>query len=408
MVILSASWVAPMDVPIIRDGAVAIAGGRIVAVGVAKQIVKEYPAARRENLGAAILLPGLINAHTHLELSDRTQAAPTGSFADWVMSLRGGTLTPAAATHLGIDQSLKFGVTCVGDISQISRVSREVIARSPLRAVSFGEVLGLGQRRTRFEELLPDAIDRSLATSRLRIGISPHSPYTVDLEGFERCLSQAIQHHLPLATHLAEVPEEREFLANQSGPLRGMWDKLSWWESGIKTFNGSPIEMAESIGLLRNNALLAHVNDCNDDELNLLARGNASVVYCPRTHAYFGRPAHRWREMIARGINVAVGTDSCVSSPDLNLVDDLRQLRAEAPEIDAQLIWQLATTRSARALGWQDQIGSIAANKSADLIAFDVGGDDPLEELLCGKQLPKSIWIEGNRLTDRSGPASRD
>src|SRR5205823_6508560 len=118
---------------------------------------------------------------------------------------------------------------------------------------------------------------------------------------------------LPLAIHLAEIPEEREFLRSHTGPLREMWQRLGHWEDFPGTFAGSPVAFAKMLGLLDYPTLLAHVNDCDDDDLALLARGKASVVYCPRTHRYFERPPHRWREMLAAGINVTIGTDSCAS-----------------------------------------------------------------------------------------------
>jgi cytosine/adenosine deaminase-related metal-dependent hydrolase len=133
---------------------------------------------------------------------------------------------------------------------------------------------------------------------------------------------------LPLATHLSEAQEEKTFLESHSGMFRDLWERIGSWEDDVPTFKGSPIAMAQAIGMLDFPTLLAHVNYCDDHELELLTRGRASVVYCPRTHRYFGHPPHRWREMLARGINVAVGSDSCASSPDLNLVDDLRLLPA--------------------------------------------------------------------------------
>ena len=150
----------------------------------------------------------------------------------------------------------------------------------------------------------------------------------------------------------------------------------------IATFEGGPIRFAQSLGLLDYEpTLLAHVNYCDDAEMELLARGRASVVYCPRTHAYFGHPPHRWRAMLARGVNVAVGTDSTASSPDLNLVDDLRLLHRIAPEHPAEDLWRMATSRAAKALGCHD-VGSLSPGGLADVVAFHAGSDDPLREIL--------------------------
>jgi cytosine/adenosine deaminase-related metal-dependent hydrolase len=141
--------------------------------------------------------------------------------------------------------------------------------------------------------------------------------------------------------------------------------------------------------------LLAHVNYCDDDEIALLAAGGASVVYCPRTHAYFGHPPHRWREMIRHGINVAVGTDSCASSPDLNLLDDLRLLRRIAPDVSSMDLLAMATTRAARAIGMEKETGSLTPGKAADVIAMPAAD---LDDVLSRPVLPSAVWIAGTRL----------
>ena len=183
------------------------------------------------------------------------------------------------------------------------------------------------------------------------------------------------------------------FLKDHSGSFRDLWNKLGLWAGPVETFPGSPIAFAKSIGLLDHPTLLAHVNYCNDTELDLLAAGKASVVYCPRTHAYFGHPPHRFGEMLARGINVAVGTDSCASSPDLNLVDDLRLLRKIAPDLPAEQIWPLATTRAAKALGQQSQLGSLTPGKAGDVIAFEIDSENPLEQILRERGLPVRSYL---------------
>jgi len=141
--------------------------------------------------------------------------------------------------------------------------------------------------------------------------------------------------------------------------------------------------------------LLAHVNYCDDEELSILASGKASVVYCPRTHEYFGHQPHRWREMLAREINVAVGTDSCASSPDLNIVDELRLLHKIAPEVHVLQLWQMATIRAARAVQLQNEVGSLSIGKRADMIAFPADGDDPLTRILESDCLPSQARIGG-------------
>jgi len=261
--------------------------------------------------------------------------------------------------------------------------------------VSYGEITAMAQRRGRLDELLEAAVNPEYQTPRLRIAISPHAPYSVEPEGYRRCLAEAKSRSLRLATHLAEMPQEAEFLAHHTGPFADLWQRMNAWDDKVPKFDGGPIRFAQSLGLLDYPTLLAHVNYCDDDELQILSRGRASVVYCPRTHQYFGHPPHRWRDMLTRGINVAVGTDSCASSPNLNLVDDLRLLHEIAPGVPAQEIWELATTRAAKALGLTGLTGEIREGISADLTAFVVKSHQPLLEILEKSAEPSQIWTEG-------------
>lgn len=404
--LIEAAWVVPMDRAPIADGGVLVEAGRILTLGKAENLRKQYSDAQRMDFRHCTLVPGLINAHTHLELSDLKCAAPQGQFIDWLAQLvpkpsgvfdeQGKSI--ATATRAGIEQCLRFGVTTVGDISRFCSISRPVLRESALRAVSFGEVLAMGQRRKLLEERLASAADRSVESPLLRIGISPHAPYSIESHGYRRCLAVAQSLGLPLTTHLAETPDEATFLLDHAGPFRELWQRIGGWDSEVNRFAGGPIRYAVELGLLDYPTLLAHVNYCNDDELAILERGKASVVYCPRTHAYFGHPPHRWRDMMEAGINVTVGTDSCASSPDLNLVDDLRLLHELAPQVAPKVLWEMATIRAARSLGLQDQIGSIAPGKNADLVAFPATGDRPLQEILETPVLPIATWIAGRRI----------
>jgi len=403
MTLLAAALVAPMDGPMIEEGGVVIAGGRILAVGKSRKLRREYPSASMEEFPDALLTPGLVNAHTHLELSDQTQGAPPSNFVDWIMRLMSQTLPPGgpmsdvvrAAVATGVAQCRKFGVTTVGDISKQCMFTRPALRNTPLRVVSYGEIQAMAQRRGLLDERFAAATDTSHETDRLTIGVTPHAPYTVEPPGYARCLEFA-RTGRPLATHLAENPEEAEFLAEQTGPFRRLWEVgVNAWDDSVPRYHGGPIRFARDIGLLDHSTLLAHVNYCDDDELPILAAGRASVVYCPRTHAYFGHPPHRWRDMLSRGINVAVGTDSCASSPDLNLLDDLRLLHRIAPEVEAMDLWRLATTRAARAVQLEQEVGSLTAGKRADIVAWKFDGGNALNDILESTALPLRVWTGG-------------
>jgi cytosine/adenosine deaminase-related metal-dependent hydrolase len=295
-----------------------------------------------------------------------------------------------------VEQCLKFGVTCVGDISRHCAISRPLLRNGPLRVVSYGEVQAMAQRRGLIEERLAVAADESFESDHLRTAISPHAPYSVEMTGYERCVEVAKTRELPLATHLAETLDEAPFLADHTGGFRNLWEFLGAWDESVPKFAGGPVRFAQAVGLLDyHRTLLAHVNYCDDAELDLLSNGKASVVYCPRTHAYFGHPPHRWREMLARGINVAIGTDSCASSPDLNLVEELRLVRRIAPEVSAGDIWKMAMANGARAIDMSGRVGVLSTGAAADFVFYRASAEDPLESILSDASAPREVWIDG-------------
>jgi cytosine/adenosine deaminase-related metal-dependent hydrolase len=399
-----------MDRPLVRDGAVVIAGDVVLAVGDAATLSRSHPDAEQRDLRDAVLIPGLINAHVHLELSDVSRIAPSWDrpLAEWLIEVirrspQGDDADRVRrAVDIGVSQCLRFGVTTVGDVSRQSALTRPLLRDGPLRVVSFGEIQAMATRRHLLEKRLAVAADRSCEGARLRVGLSPHAPYSVEARGYERCVELARTSGFPLSTHLAESADEVAFLAEHAGPLRQLWTALQAWDDHVPRFAGGPIRFAQSVGLLDVPSVLAHVNHSDDAELKLLASSRASVVYCPRTHAYFGHPPHRWREMLAAGVNVALGTDSLASSPDLNLVDDLRVVRRIAPDVPAEELWQLVTTRAARALGMQDIAGTITPGRRADLVCFPADGSrDPLEALLREPVTPIGAWIAGESVAAR-------
>ena len=411
MKLVRAACVAPMDRSgLLRDAAVLVDGEVVIALGDAATLARENPAAEVFDYGDALVLPGLVNAHAHLELSDMQALERPASFASWIGGVirqrasLGEQAGPAAAraAEIGAAESLRFGVTTVGDISKFAPQTRPALAASPLRVISFGEVQAMAGRRGLLAGRFADATDLRwdgwTDRNRLSVAVSPHAPYSVEPDGYAACLDWAKRHNRPITTHLAETADEAAFLAEHGGPLRGIWDAMRDWTGDVPTFAGGPVRLADSLGLLAyEKALLAHVNYVDDDELGVLARGRASVVWCPRTHAYFGHEPHRWREMLARGVNVCVGTDSRASSPDLNVLDDVRLLRRSRPGVSATALLEMVTTRPAAAMGLADRVGSLRVGAWADLAIFPgVGRDaDPLGASLDDEVAPMATWVAG-------------
>lgn len=392
--LVSAAYVATMAGPIVRDGGIVCDNGYIVAVGKVRDLRAAHPDAENQvDLENALLLPGLVNAHTHLELTALGQLSRPKTFVDWVLDLRNRMMGIAdlttfirESTRAGLAQCRNFGVTTVGDITLNPALTRPLLREAHMTGVSFGEVLGMAGRREQLEPRLAAAI-APLATTpaesdALLVGIEPHAPYSLDLSGYGRCVEEAAARSLPLATHLAETADEAPFLASHTGEFARLWQALGAWRDDVPRFQGGPIRAMASIGLLDRAPLLAHVNYVSDDELGLVSGTRASVVYCPRTHAYFGHSPHRFTEMLARGINVALGTDSAASSRDLNLVQEARLVHRLRPELPASLLFEMITTRGARALEMERRIGQLAPGMLAHWCAFPVRTTDPLIEIL--------------------------
>ncbi len=231
------------------------------------------------------------------------------------------------------------------------------------------------------------------------MAVSPHAPYTVEPNGYRRCIDWSRQHGRVVTTHLAETAEEGLFLSDHTGPLRAIWEFLGAWDSAVPHFEGGAIAFAEAVGLLALPALLAHANFVTDDDLDRLARSSASVAFCPRTHAYFDHPPHRFREMMARGVNVCLATDSRASSPDLNVLADARHVAGLHPNLRPAALIEMITTRAARALCVEADVGGIAPTMRADFVAFPVdmavAPERALEAVVREPIRPTSTWIDG-------------
>ncbi len=381
-----------------------------------------------------ILTPGFVNAHTHLDLSEIGPRPhdPAGGFVPWVEMVRAQRpATPDAierAVQRGIALSLAGGVVAVGDIlgapgGRPTTAALRTLADSPLRGVGFVEFFGIGTRADAAIGMLGPLADElagfnSRTGGRFRAGLQPHAPNTVSLEVYRVCAHLAAARGLPVSTHLAETPEERRFIAEADGPQRAMLERLGIWDDRELAWIGRgrhPVEhLAPVLGGLDGPGghpfLLAHVNDADDAAIDTIADTGASVVYCPRASAYFGAPGafgpHRYREMLARGVNVCLGTDSIINldTPGrISVLDDARLLfhRDGTP---ARELLAMMTTRGASALGLDPAlfrfipggpVAGVVATPGHDSGAGGYfGGDDPAEALMAGGSPPELVLGE--------------
>jgi cytosine/adenosine deaminase-related metal-dependent hydrolase len=415
---LYARHVVPVTSPPIDDGAVLIENGRVRAVGRRK----EFDASGRiEDLGDVWLLPGFVNAHTHLELGCYAGQLGPGGFWTWIEGLielrrhPGAVSRERAAVTDGARQSLEAGVTCVGDISR-SGLNVAALADFPIRKVCFIELIS-GASPPGDPDQLIEALDEAAeaADDLTTIGVSPHALYSVTWNDLRRTAAIAAQRDLPITLHAAETADEIEWLRDGSGAVAEFLSRHGL-PSATAAVRGRVIELLHRLLMTRLRPLLAHMNFADAAELSMLADTRCSVAYCPRTHAFFGHPPHGWREMLARGINVAIGTDSLASNDSLSIWDELRFLRRLAPDASPARLVEMGTRRAAAALGLEADCGAIRPGLWADLVALrpcenrQSGDLSALMEQAIGID---RVWVAGrsvvrNGTYDAALPVHRD
>lgn len=407
MLLVCAQTVWPVvGEPVWGGGAVAVEGGVIRGVGKTQELAAVYAGAQQIDLGDCVLLPGLINAHTHLELSDlRGRVSFCGSFVDWISRLAAarrryqGDLGDVIAA--ACRESVAGGVTTVGDICLKHRAWVHLAAER-IRKVCFAEVFGLTGPVETAREYLLECLRDTEQGGLLRLGFSPHAPYSTVRGVYEMAAALAGRSGLALTTHLAETTEEVQFLADGGGDWGEYLRSIHKWDGSFAPPGRTPVDYFLRMKLGGEPFLLAHVNYLGDEELTALARSGHSVAYCPRSHAFFGHPAHRWREMLAAGVNVCLGTDSLASNESLSILDELRFLYGRHRDVDTAMLVKMATINGARALRWEDRIGSLEVGKEADMIAVPLGaaaqGSDAagaLRDVLAGSARPRVTMVAG-------------
>ncbi|TMQ34497.1 MAG: amidohydrolase [Planctomycetota bacterium] len=330
------------------------------------------------DLGNAAVLPGLVNAHTHLDLTGlRRKVPPAPDFTQWLRRVIEHRLSRTLEQveediQQGLEESAALGTTLLGDISARG-ASWLVLATSPYRgrAVVFYELLGLP--KTRAHQAWAQAcswLRVRPATPTCRPGLSPHAPYSVRRSLFRAAANLARQRNLPVATHLAETQQELELLQERRGPFVDLLEEVDAW---------SAEGLVEGVGEILNlNTGVAHAAAVHANYLDPATPvpANHAIIYCPRTHAAFGHEPHPVQKFIASGVRVALGTDSLASNPDLDVLAEARFLHQKMPGLSGDVILRMATLSGAEALGWQAETGSLVAGKSADLVVVPLPQED--------------------------------
>mgnify|MGYP003387437430 CR=1 FL=1 len=386
-------------------GAVLVEGDRILAAGSPEQI-GSVPEAELVQMPEMLLLPGLVNAHAHLDLSgEGVWPAAGNDFRGWVGQVRGlrAAQTPAMceqAVQRGIELALAGGTSCIGDIAGHSPMATaKALRESSLRGVSFQEVFGLGDRQEATVDRMRAMVEGApLEAQGIRLGLSPHAPYSCGPAVF----GAAAECGLPLTTHLAETQAEIELSVSGTGSLRDMLERdIGVWDTSVDVPRAHPIDAL--IGSLdRGQFLCAHLNWIESRHVDMLAASDVRVVYCPRASAAFGHcppmlPSHPWRRLHDAGVTVCLGTDSllCLDTPDrLSVLDDMRLL-FQRDGVDARLLLSMATTHGASALdlehdlvrfgpGLAGVLACRAEGNTIDTLLADVLGRDDAPQWAVG------------------------
>jgi cytosine/adenosine deaminase-related metal-dependent hydrolase len=382
---LRARVVVPVAQPPIANGAVVLDGARIGAVGPWPELRAHWTGPWAD-LGEGALLPGLVNAHCHLDYTGLAgQLPPQPCFPDWIKSIlerkRACALEDFRRAWLaGAAMLLRAGVTTVADVETAPELLPGVWSATPLRVFSFLEMTGVRSRREP-ALVLQEAVDKaaSLPAGRCGAGLSPHAPYSTTAELLRRSAEAARARGWRLTVHVAESREEFEMFTRACGP---MFDWLRRNERDMSDCgHGSPVQHLARCGILGENLLAAHANYLAPGDAQLLGRHGVSVVHCPRSHAFFKHEPFPLAELHRARVNLCLGTDSlatvCVgNSPglELSMFAEMRALSAASPDLGAEAILRMATVNGARALGRSEQLGVISPGLAADLILIPFGG----------------------------------
>lgn len=380
---------------------VTIDGWRIAAVGKGPAGGGQF-----EDLGNVAILPGLVNAHTHLEFSNLSEplGEPGMRFIDWIrrvieFRLEAPTRGPVAA---GLRESLQLGITTLGDIAQPGRPVKQTEDAGPDTTVFLELIAPTAERVAATVELARQHVAAARSSASWHPGLSPHAPYSVHPELLGRAVSLSAAEHVPIAFHLAESPDELELLRSGSGPFRDLLEQLETWNAGTILPNTRPLDYLRTL-VNAHRTLIVHGNYLDDEEIAFLAdhADRMSVIYCPRTHAYFAHEAYPLQKMLSVGVAVALGTDSRASSPDLSILAETRFVANKYPTVGRDVVLQLGTIRAATALGRDHQLGSLEPGKFANLAIVALpnrNAADPYELLFNSNEPVVATWYRGVKL----------
>lgn len=397
--ILRSRVVVPVVQPPIDNGAVFLCDGRIEQVGRWEDL--KHLSSDVEDLGEGALIPGLVNAHCHLDFTQLAGQIPTAeSFSAWIKEIIGRCSQWTDdqwrdSWAAGMEQLRENGVTTVGNIETRWNLLPDLLQDSPIRVCSFLEMTGLLAGRDP-NELVSEAmaLRQELDDPEL-VGLSPHSPYAVVKGLLEETASMMMEQEVQGTIHVAESAEEWDMFKEGSGGLFDVLKEMGRDNSdcGDKT----PIEVLSSAGLLRPEMLLTHANYLSETDIDLIGESGSSVVHCPSCFSYFRHGEFAYEKLIGQGVNIALGTDSLASAePDesgdfeLNLFTEMRRFSFDHPNVAPEQVLRMATLNGAQALGLDDEVGCLAEDAEADILFIETDAGHSLEEAV--EYVVQEVW----------------
>jgi cytosine/adenosine deaminase-related metal-dependent hydrolase len=386
-----AGWVLPISSPPISDAAIAVANETIISVGKRGEVAASFPDAALEEFGEAAIIPGLVNAHSHLELTAMRGFLETEEhdFFAWLKKLTVARLEHMTADNLyvsaawGACEGARAGVTCFADASDSAATSVKALRDVGLRGIVFQESFGPDPRlaEENFEKLRTKIAGlRQLETALVKCGVSPHAPYSVCAPQLEMISRFALEEELPVMMHAAETGMEASLMHHGQGPFaEGLQRRgIDWRAPQMST-----IQYLGEHGILRTRPLLAHCINVDEADMDLMKQTETRVAHCPKSNAKLGHRIAPFAKFRQKGIAVGLGSDSVASNNTCDLLEEARfallTARAAAGEdndcrLSANDVLETATLGGAQALGWQGLIGELREGLQADFAVVSLTG----------------------------------
>lgn len=423
--IYRADWVLPVSAPVLADGALAVSGERILGLGSAPDLLAAHPSATVIDVGPAIIMPGFVNCHSHIEYTSFRGILDDLAFGDWIVSLVDvkAAMTPEeylVGARLGVIEAISSGITTLADTSY-GGAALEALTEAGLRGRVYLEIFGIDD--TRIEQTMAD-VERRLAEARavaprqLDIGLTPHSPYAVSSRLYQAISALARKRGLKVMSHVAESKDELTYVRSGSGKLAHDYrEKMGWERMLVQPFGVTPIRYLQQWNVCNADFLAVHCVQVTRDDIRILKAQGVAVAHCPKSNAKLGCGVAPLTDLLHEGVRVGLGTDSPASSNIMDMFGEMRTMlflqravERDVTVLDAKKCVRIATLGGAEALGMEEEVGSLEPGKFADFIAVDLSKshltpiDDPYSALVYGaNQDDVLLTVVGGRSLYRDG-----